>query len=91
MPIAGMALREGAAYAIERETSSYERIVIHVKVIIKVDEVMLGRLTKNDPRYCKQRERRVQAARCESETLCWTWTSAALAGTVDRNRRGGPL
>lgn len=49
-----------AEYAVPRNSSRDGRVLIHVQVIVEIDEIVPQRLTKNEPSDCNQNQADIQ-------------------------------
>ena len=50
MPVPRMRMRKRAEYAVDRKSSGDGRVLIHIRVIVEIDEIVPQSLTKNEPR-----------------------------------------
>src|SRR4029077_12209418 len=65
MSVPRMRMGKRAEYAVHRESSGDDRVLINIRMIVEIDEIVPQSLTKNEPRDCNQSEADIQ--RCESQ------------------------
>ncbi len=49
MPVARVSMSERAYYAVDRDSSCDERVVVHIRVIVEIDEIVPKSLAKHQP------------------------------------------
>lgn len=49
MPVARVSMSERAYYPVDRDSSCDERVVIHIRVIVEIDEIVPKSLAKHQP------------------------------------------
>jgi len=64
MPVPRMAVGKRVDDAIERQASRDRRVVVNVYMIVKIDEIVPERLTKNQP---SDRDQNKARERCEPQ------------------------